>query len=91
MNSLGLSFTAVLLLLGVASALPNELMSALKHMPDLTQPENTMMGQSLKEMGVEICRTNCTCVRQPPTAARRKTESGTAVQRLLLMHPTTYS
>ncbi|GIY02763.1 uncharacterized protein CDAR_588031 [Caerostris darwini] len=50
-----LSLTAALLLLGVASALPNEMMSALKDMPDLTQPENTMMGQSLKEMGVEIC------------------------------------
>ncbi|GIY79556.1 uncharacterized protein CEXT_659041 [Caerostris extrusa] len=22
---------------------------------DITQPENTMMGQSLKEMGIEIC------------------------------------
>ncbi|GIY35082.1 uncharacterized protein CEXT_654051 [Caerostris extrusa] len=30
-------------------------MSTLKDMPDLTQPENTMMGQKLKEMGVEIC------------------------------------
>ncbi|GIY31862.1 uncharacterized protein CEXT_91181 [Caerostris extrusa] len=55
MNSLGLSLSVALLLIGVASALPNQLMSALKDMPDLTQPENTMMGQRLKEMGVEIC------------------------------------
>ncbi|GIY18291.1 uncharacterized protein CDAR_473611 [Caerostris darwini] len=55
MNSFGLSLAAALLLIGYCSALPNEMMSALKDMPDLTQPENTMMGKSLKEMGVEIC------------------------------------
>ncbi|GIY02752.1 hypothetical protein CDAR_587961 [Caerostris darwini] len=55
MNSFGLSLAATLMLIGVALALPNQLSSALKDMPDLTQPENTMMGQRLKEMGVEIC------------------------------------
>ncbi|GIY31856.1 uncharacterized protein CEXT_91151 [Caerostris extrusa] len=50
-----LTLAVALLVLGVTSALPNQFMSALKDMPDLTQPENTMMGQSLKEMGVEIC------------------------------------
>ncbi|GIY63526.1 uncharacterized protein CEXT_446501 [Caerostris extrusa] len=55
MSSFGLSIALAFLLVVMTTALPNELMSALKDMPDLTQPENTMMGQSLKEIGVEIC------------------------------------
>ncbi|GIY63524.1 hypothetical protein CEXT_446491 [Caerostris extrusa] len=54
---------------------PDELMSTLKDMPDLTEPENTMMGQKLKEMGVRPARTSCTCVQPPLTVARRRTES----------------
>ncbi|GIY39308.1 uncharacterized protein CEXT_674811 [Caerostris extrusa] len=67
MNSIGMSFTVVLFLLGLASVrpqvfspngLPSEnqfLLSAMENGVDITQPENTMMGQNLKEMGVEIC------------------------------------
>ncbi|GIY50147.1 uncharacterized protein CDAR_529271 [Caerostris darwini] len=67
MNSIGMFFTVVLFLLGLASVrpqvfspngLPSEnqfLLSAMENGVDITQPENTMMGQNLKEMGVEIC------------------------------------
>ncbi|GIY05032.1 hypothetical protein CEXT_417341 [Caerostris extrusa] len=52
-------------------------MSALKDMPDLTQPEKYHDGPETKEMGVEICPTNYTCVsgnRRLPREGRRKVD-----------------
>ncbi|GIY31854.1 hypothetical protein CEXT_91141 [Caerostris extrusa] len=81
MNSFGITLCVALLVLGVTSALPNQLMSSLKDMPDLTQAgEHDDGPESQRRWAWRSVRTSCTCVRQPPTAARRKTENGTAAQ-----------
>ncbi|GIY68802.1 uncharacterized protein CDAR_282231 [Caerostris darwini] len=68
MNSVGMSLVVSLLFVGLASVysqvmpsfsgLPFEKQAALFSLEnglDITQPENTMMGQNLKEMGIDIC------------------------------------
>ncbi|GFY50593.1 uncharacterized protein TNIN_405761 [Trichonephila inaurata madagascariensis] len=49
---------ATVLLMGLVSALPNELSAALVNKPDTSMPENTMMGQTLKDLDIEICQDN---------------------------------
>ncbi|GFV61107.1 uncharacterized protein TNCV_1972821 [Trichonephila clavipes] len=55
MNALGISLVGALFILGFASALPNALPLALEKKPDTNLPEQTMMGQNLKDLDIEIC------------------------------------
>ncbi|GFV61110.1 uncharacterized protein TNCV_1972851 [Trichonephila clavipes] len=55
MNSISISLVATLFIIGFASALPNALPSVLENKPDTTLPEQTMMGQNLKDLDIEIC------------------------------------
>ncbi|GBL76330.1 hypothetical protein AVEN_234572-1 [Araneus ventricosus] len=55
MNSFVLTSVVTLLLIAFTSALPNTFSSASMKMSDTTQPQNTMMGQSLKDLGIEVC------------------------------------
>ncbi|GFU17911.1 uncharacterized protein NPIL_536001, partial [Nephila pilipes] len=55
MNALSVSLAVTLLVIGFASALPNALPSTLEKKPDTTLPEQTMMGQNLKDLDIEIC------------------------------------
>ncbi|PRD32129.1 UNVERIFIED_CONTAM: hypothetical protein NCL1_21409 [Trichonephila clavipes] len=50
-----MSLVVALFILGFTSALPNVLPSALENKPDTTLPEQTMMGQNLKDLNIEIC------------------------------------
>ncbi|GBL76310.1 hypothetical protein AVEN_234555-1 [Araneus ventricosus] len=50
-----LTSVVALLLIAFTSALPNSFSSASMKMSDTTQPQNTMMGQSLKDLGIEVC------------------------------------
>ncbi|GBL76327.1 hypothetical protein AVEN_234569-1 [Araneus ventricosus] len=56
MNTFGMLVAVAIMLIGLSTALPNEIASALEKMPDTTQPQNSMMGQSLKDLGIEVCR-----------------------------------
>ncbi|XP_055939880.1 uncharacterized protein LOC129969362 [Argiope bruennichi] len=58
MNTFGMLIAFVFVLIGLASALPNDLAFALEKKPDTTLPQNTMMGQSLKDLGIEVCPDN---------------------------------
>ncbi|GFQ89796.1 uncharacterized protein TNCT_343031 [Trichonephila clavata] len=55
MNALSVSVAVCILLIGLTSALPNVLSSASEKRPDTTLPEQTMMGQNLKDLDIEIC------------------------------------
>ncbi|CAL1284686.1 unnamed protein product [Larinioides sclopetarius] len=55
MNSFVLTSVVALLLITFTSAIPNSFGASLKKIPDTTQPQNTMMGKSLKDMGIEVC------------------------------------
>ncbi|GFR28806.1 uncharacterized protein TNCT_520031 [Trichonephila clavata] len=55
MNAFGMSLVGALFIIGFASAVPNALPSALEKKPDTTLPEQTMMGQNLKDLDIEIC------------------------------------
>ncbi|PRD32127.1 UNVERIFIED_CONTAM: hypothetical protein NCL1_21407 [Trichonephila clavipes] len=65
---------AIVLLMGLVSALPNELSAALVNKPDTSLPENTMMGQTLKDLDIEICPDNVHLC--PGTAECCKGEDG---------------
>ncbi|GFU29589.1 uncharacterized protein NPIL_592611 [Nephila pilipes] len=55
MKIFGFSFVAAILLAGIVSAIPSELSSVVANKPDTSLPENTMMGQTLKDLDIEIC------------------------------------
>ncbi|GFY50591.1 uncharacterized protein TNIN_405741 [Trichonephila inaurata madagascariensis] len=58
MKSISICLVATVLLMGLVSALPNELSAALVNKPDTSLPQNTMMGQTLKDLDIEICPDN---------------------------------
>ncbi|GFQ97492.1 uncharacterized protein TNCT_67281 [Trichonephila clavata] len=60
MNHFRMLSIAAVLLVGLTSVhsqlmSPNALLSALEKKADTTQPENTVMGQKLKDLSIEIC------------------------------------
>ncbi|GFY60711.1 GRANULINS domain-containing protein [Trichonephila inaurata madagascariensis] len=55
-----MALIAVVLFVGLTSVYsqhisPNALLSTLERKVDTTQPENTVMGQKLKDLSIEIC------------------------------------
>ncbi|GFU20932.1 uncharacterized protein TNCV_3005061 [Trichonephila clavipes] len=50
-----MSLVVAIFVIGLTSALPNASPSALEKKPDTTLPEQTMMGQTLKDLNIEIC------------------------------------
>ncbi|GFU20919.1 uncharacterized protein TNCV_3004941 [Trichonephila clavipes] len=67
-------FVVAISLFGIASAIPNELSAALVNKPDTSLPQNTMMGQTLKDLDIEICKDNVHLC--PGTAECCKGEDG---------------
>ncbi|GFQ92323.1 hypothetical protein TNCT_104841 [Trichonephila clavata] len=78
MNPLSVSVAVCILLIGLTSALPT-----LEKKPDTTLPEQTMMGQNLKDLTLKSVLINFICVPEMRNAARKTTENGTAAPRLL--------
>ncbi|GFY38524.1 uncharacterized protein TNIN_463141 [Trichonephila inaurata madagascariensis] len=58
MNSASVCLVAAVLLMGLVSALPNELSAAFANKLDTSLPQNTMRGQTLKDLDIEICPDN---------------------------------
>ncbi|GFR27202.1 hypothetical protein TNCT_117611 [Trichonephila clavata] len=83
MNSIGMSLVATVLLMGLVSALPNELSAAFANKPDTSLPQNTMMGQTLRTLISRFVRTMSICVPVRLNAARKKMGSMTAAPKLL--------
>ncbi|PRD32128.1 UNVERIFIED_CONTAM: hypothetical protein NCL1_21408 [Trichonephila clavipes] len=69
-----MSLVVTVMLMGLVSALPNELSAALVNKPDTSLPQNTMMGQTLKDLDIEICPDNVHLC--PGTAECCKGENG---------------
>ncbi|GFQ98658.1 uncharacterized protein TNCT_44091 [Trichonephila clavata] len=83
MNSISMSVVAIVLLMGLVSALPNELSAALTNKPDTSLPQNTMMGQTLKDLDIEICQDNVHLCPGTLNAVRKKMGSMIAAPKLL--------